>query len=150
MPSNLLRSDHQPWFLLGLRIFLGGAFLWAGWVKIVDPQGFAAIIGNYHLLPAVLVNPFAILLPWIEVLCGILLIVGAWVDGSLLIVNALMVVFIAALLSTWVRGIDVDCGCFSVATTRRRTDYLTDIIRDAAFLGTGLWLVLHRRRTSRR
>ena len=82
--------------------------MWAGWVKIEDPQGFAAIIGNYQLLPGPLVNPLAVLLPWIEVLCGVLLIVGAWVDGSLLIVNALMVVFMAALVSTWIRGIDVD------------------------------------------
>ncbi|MFZ0133116.1 MAG: MauE/DoxX family redox-associated membrane protein [Desulfobacterales bacterium] len=150
MNPGQLNSGLLKWVLSGLRIALGGTFVWAGWIKIADPQGFAAIIGNYHLLPAVLVNPFAILLPWIEVLCGILLIGGAWIDGSLLIVNALMVVFIAALLSTWVRGIDVDCGCFSVANTRRRTAVLTDIIRDAAFLGTGLWLALHRWKTGRR
>ena len=49
----------------------------AGWVKIEDPQGFAVIIGNYQLVPGPLVNPLAVLLPWIEVLCGVMLIIGA-------------------------------------------------------------------------
>jgi uncharacterized membrane protein YphA (DoxX/SURF4 family) len=140
MLPNQLPSDYRNWFVLGFRIFLGGVFAWAGWVKIAEPQGFASIIGNYQLLPGPLVNPLAVLLPWIEILCGVLLIVGAWVDGSLLIVNALMVVFMAALVSTWIRGIDVDCGCFSVATTEHGADYLTDIIRDAVLLAIGLWL----------
>ncbi|MGW8188564.1 MAG: MauE/DoxX family redox-associated membrane protein [Desulfobacterales bacterium] len=140
MLSNHLPSDYRKWPVLGLRIFLGGVFVWAGWVKIDDPQGFAAIIGNYQLLPGPLVNPLAVLLPWLEVLCGVLLVTGAWVDGSLLIVNALMVVFMAALVSTWIRGIDVDCGCFSVETTENGADYLTDILRDAVLLAIGLWL----------
>jgi uncharacterized membrane protein YphA (DoxX/SURF4 family) len=135
-----LPSDYRKWSVLGLRIFLGGVFVWAAWVKIADPQGFAAIIGNYQLLPGPLVNPLAVLLPWLEVICGALLIVGAWVDGSLLIVNCLMVVFMAALVSTWIRGIDVNCGCFSVAATEHGADYLTDIVRDAVLLAIGLWL----------
>jgi len=149
MLPNHLPSDYRKWPVLGLRIFLGGVFVWAGWVKIVDPQGFAAIIGNYQLLPGPLVNPLAVLLPWIEVLCGVLLIVGAWVDGSLLIVNALMVVFMAALVSTWIRGIDVDCGCFSVATTENGADYLTDILRDAVLLAIGLWLAFDQTKRNR-
>ena len=139
LPNHLL-SDYRKWPVLGLRIFLGGVFVWAAWVKIADPQGFAAIIGNYQLLPGPLVNPLAVLLPWIEVLCGVLLIVGAWVDGSLLIVNCLMVVYMAALVSTWIRGTDVNCGCFSVAATEHGADYLTDIVRDAVLLAIGLWL----------
>jgi putative oxidoreductase len=142
MLLNELPSDYRKWPALGLRIFLGGVFVWAGWVKIDDPQGFAAIIGNYQLLPGPLVNPLSVLLPWIEVLCGVLLVAGAWVDGSLLIVNALMVVFMAALVSTWIRGIDVDCGCFSVAMTENGADYLTDILRDAVLLAIGLWLAI--------
>jgi uncharacterized membrane protein YphA (DoxX/SURF4 family) len=94
MFPNHLQSDYRKWSVLGFRIFLGGVFVWAAWVKIAEPQGFAAIIGNYQLLPGPLVNPLAVLLPWLEALCGVLLIVGAWVDGSLLIVNALMVVWL--------------------------------------------------------
>ena len=139
LPKHL-PSGYRQWSALGLRIFLGGVFVWAGWAKIDDPQGFAAIVGNYQLLPGPLVNPLAVLLPWIEVICGVLLIAGAWVDGSLLIVNVLMVVFMAALVSTWIRGIDVDCGCFSVATTGNGADYMADILRDTVLLAIGLWL----------
>ena len=148
LPSHL-PSDYRKWPVWGLRIFLGGVFVWAGWVKIDNPQGFAAVIGNYQLLPGPLVNPLAVTLPWIEVLCGVLLVAGAWVDGSLLIVNALMVIFMAALVSTWIRGIDVDCGCFSVATTENGADYLTDILRDAVLLAIGLWLAFDQTKRNR-
>jgi uncharacterized membrane protein YphA (DoxX/SURF4 family) len=137
-------SGVRQWAFVGLRMLLGAVFVWAGAVKIADPQGFAAIVGNYQILPGVLVGPAAVLLPWVEVLCGLLLLAGLWVDGSLLVVNVLMVVFMAALVSIWIRGIDVDCGCFSVLTTERRSAYVTDMVRDAGLLAIGAWLALQR------
>ena len=59
-----------------LRIFLGGIFLWASWDKIVSPEAFTRIIGNYQLLPEALVPLVAIMLPWTEAICGICLVAG--------------------------------------------------------------------------
>ena len=76
-----------------LRLTLAAVFLWAGVIKIADPHQFATAISNYQLLPDVMVNAMAVWLPWIEVVCGVLLICGVWIDGSLVIVNTLLSCF---------------------------------------------------------
>ncbi|UCF92344.1 MAG: DoxX family membrane protein [Desulfobacterales bacterium] len=124
---------------LGGRIFLGIVFLWASWSKIYDPQGFARILQNYQILPQALVNPAAVLLPWTEALCGLLLISGYLVRGSSLIVNMLMLTFIAAFMINFYRGIDVSCGCFSVAVRQTRGTFWY-LFRELLFLGTGVWV----------
>ena len=36
---------------IAIRVILGGVFVFAGVVKIIDPATFANDIGNYRLLP---------------------------------------------------------------------------------------------------
>jgi uncharacterized membrane protein YphA (DoxX/SURF4 family) len=127
-----------------LRVALGVVFVWASWEKILHPQAFADIVRNYQVVPEAFVHPVALGLPWLEALCGVLLIMGRWVDGSLLIVNASLVVFIAALAWNGYRGLDVSCGCFSVSADYRKGDYLIDITRDIGLLAAGLWLAYYR------
>lgn len=132
------------------RFILGAVFLWAGGTKIADPHNFASVIFNYQLLPEFVVNTVAVWLPWIEVFCGTLLICGIWIDGSLVVINTLLMVFIAALISNWIRGIDVDCGCFSVATEKGESTYLLNIIRDGFLLIIGIKLFYSRVRLHRK
>ena len=95
-----------------LRIALGVIFILASWDKIRHPAAFAEAIRNYMLLPRGMVHPVAILLPWVEAVCGALLIAGRLTLGSVVIVNGLMAVFAAALAINLIRGVDVACGCF--------------------------------------
>jgi uncharacterized membrane protein YphA (DoxX/SURF4 family) len=122
-----------------VRIALGIIFLWASIGKIRDPQGFAQIVENYHILPAVLVNPVAVLLPWVEAICGLSLILGFFVRGSSLIVDLLMLSFITAFILNVFRGIDVSCGCFSVSV-RQTSASLLVLMRDSLFLIAGIWV----------
>ncbi|MEP7133036.1 MAG: MauE/DoxX family redox-associated membrane protein, partial [Acidobacteriota bacterium] len=101
------------------RILLGGVFLYAGGSKIVDPPGFAHELSNYRLLPDMAVAPIALALPWLEVLCGGLLVAGVWRRESALILAGLLVVFVGALSIDLARGIPVDCGCFGGAKPAR-------------------------------
>lgn len=126
---------------VGLRILLGIIFLWSSWDKIFDPHGFASIIENYKILPGAWVNTVAVGLPWIEAFCGILLVTGRLVKGSLAIINSLMIIFIAALAWNQYRGIDIHCGCFSVAVQRRQETYIPNIMRNLAILVSGLWIM---------
>ena len=129
-----------------LRTLLGLVFIVASWNKIADPQAFARVIANYMILPPSWVNPAAVTLPLIEMVCGLLLLTGRLVHGSLLIVNLLMVIFIAALLANFFRGINIDCGCFSLETGHQAAmaEY---IARDLFILGAGLWVLRHRFKT---
>jgi uncharacterized membrane protein YphA (DoxX/SURF4 family) len=122
-----------------VRIALGIIFLWASVGKIRDPRAFAQILENYRILPAVLVNPVAVLLPWVEAICGLSLILGFFVRGSSLIVNLLMLSFITAFILNVFRGIDVSCGCFSVSV-RQTSASLLVIMRDTLFLIAGIWV----------
>jgi len=123
-----------------LRILLGVVFIWAGVPKIVNPQGFAEIVANYQLLPPVTVNLVAIGLPWVEALCGLLLISGRMVHGSALSVVALMALFTIVTAVNMIRGLDVDCGCFSVAAGERHGSQVVNMVRNLALIAVGVFV----------
>ncbi len=108
------RLFENKYFVIAVRFVLGALFMYASFDKMANPEAFANIIGNYHLLPYQLVNPLAIFLPWLEFFTGLFLIIDKWVKGSLLIYSALLVIFIIALSQALIRGLDISCGCFSV------------------------------------
>ncbi len=99
--------------LLGLRVFLGLAFVVASVDKVADPIAFGVSVANYKLLPDSMALLTATLLPWVELLCGLALLAGVLVRGSSLLLTCLLLVFIAAVLSAMVRGLDITCGCFT-------------------------------------
>ncbi|MCK7478470.1 MAG: DoxX family membrane protein [Candidatus Moduliflexus flocculans] len=98
--------------LLAFRLVLGGLFVYAGAVKVLDPLDFAQNIRNYQLVGQSLSFVAAIVLPWLEILAGLALILGVWRRGAALVVTGLLVFFIVLTAVTMVRGLDVDCGCF--------------------------------------
>jgi uncharacterized membrane protein YphA (DoxX/SURF4 family) len=119
------------------RIFLGVVFIWACRDKILDPEAFARAIGNYHIVPAMAGNLAALILPWIELVCGICLIINRWTRGSALIVSALMVVFMGALGYDIYMGVDVSCGCFTLDEQAPGNMWLY-LARDAVFLAVAI------------
>lgn len=128
---------------LVLRVALGIIFIAASWDKIKDPKAFADVVENYQILPAVLVNPVAIVLPWVEAVCGVLLISGRLTKGSVLITDILMVIFISAFIFNIYRGLDISCGCFSLSLQAKKGSYILYIIRDLFILAAGLWVLYH-------
>lgn len=93
-----------------LRWVLGGIFIYAGSIKLVEPQPFSVLIEAYGIVPDSLLLPLAMVLPAIEVVAGIGLIFD--IEGSLSLIGGLLVLFIAILgYGIWL-GLDVDCGCF--------------------------------------
>ena len=105
---------ENKYIIIAVRIVLGAVFMYASFDKMANPETFASIVDNYHLLPYQLVNALAIFLPWLEFIIGLFLITGKWVKASLLIYNVLLIVFIIALGQALIRGLDISCGCFSV------------------------------------
>jgi hypothetical protein len=94
------------------RLLIGGMFIIASFYKIIEPASFAKSIIYYHIVPTELINLMALFLPWLELLIGVALIVGITYRGAVWWSNILLVVFIAALISTIARNLDIDCGCF--------------------------------------
>ena len=59
------------WPYRGVRIILALIFLWAGVVKILDPDAFAIILEAFDLLPYSWIMPVAVVLPILEILAAI-------------------------------------------------------------------------------
>jgi uncharacterized membrane protein YphA (DoxX/SURF4 family) len=112
----------HPWLTLRAQFLLGAVFVVAALPKIADPPGFAKAIWNYHLFPGWLIQPAALTLPWLELLCGALLCLGLWVRASTLWLTALLLAFVAALSINLARRQPVDCGCFQTQATARSAE----------------------------
>ena len=104
----------NKYFLLALRLTLGVVFIYASIDKIDKPAGFAEAIYNYRMMPHATINLMAIVMPWLELMCGILIIIGLFVRGSALLIGFMLLVFVVAISFALVRGLDISCGCFKV------------------------------------
>ena len=127
--------------LLIFRLVLGGLFVYAGAVKVLDPLDFAQNIRNYQLVGQSLSFVAAIVLPWLEILAGLALILGVWTRGAALAITGLLVFFIVLTAVTMVRGLDVDCGCFG--SLSRKSGWGV-ILEDLGMLALGLALLKKR------
>lgn len=112
-PTGLAAIAGSPWLALVFRVIVGLVFIYASLDKIANPAEFARIVNNYRILPHELINLTAILLPWIELVAGLLLVFGLFSRGSSLIISVMLFVFIAAIGFNVARGLDFNCGCFS-------------------------------------
>ncbi len=99
-----------------MDLIVGGIFIYAGVMKIFDPVGFANDIDNYKILPWLLTVRLAFYLPWLEILCGLAVILGLLYRGGLLILTMLISIFIIASVIAKARGLDITCGCFGHAS----------------------------------
>jgi len=99
-----------------VALIVGGIFIYAGMIKAVDPLRFAIDIDNYKMLPWAIGVRLAFYLPWLELLCGLALILRFFYRGGLFILTALTFIFIAASIIAKVRGLDITCGCFGHAS----------------------------------
>jgi uncharacterized membrane protein YphA (DoxX/SURF4 family) len=126
------------WLTRILRLLAGGVFLVAGVLKVLDPAHFAADIDHFRLLPYFAVAPLALYLPWLEIVCGLAVFVGAARRSALVLLLAMTVVFIAAITSAWMRGLDIRCGCFGAAST---APLAYDLVFDIVLGGVLFWLV---------
>lgn len=110
MKTSSVRNRQRGWHAL-----LGGLLLWAAVSKLANPTEFLGAIYAYELpLPRSLLQTAAVVLPWIELLCGLLLLAGFWTAPALLLVTGLMGCFVVATGLAWARGLDISCGCFNL------------------------------------
>jgi len=104
------------------RWLLGAVFVYMGLMKALHPVEFLKLLRQYDLTQfPLLLNLLAGLLPWFEVFCGLLLLVGVAVRGTALTLTVMLVTFTLLL---WHRAVQLqaalhipfcavkfDCGC---------------------------------------
>jgi hypothetical protein len=80
--------------------------------------------------------PIAYTVPWIQLIAGVMVILDIYAQSSAFILCGLLVVYIAAITSAYVRGIDIECGCFDLLSQLGLEDRvgIKAIVRDIIFL----------------
>jgi uncharacterized membrane protein YphA (DoxX/SURF4 family) len=94
------------------RLILALVFVYAGAVKAQDVVAFAGHVAAYQILPYAMNYFVAATLPYVEFLAGVLLLLNVRIRPALVVVGSLTLVFMVALSSALLRGLEIDCGCF--------------------------------------
>jgi hypothetical protein len=105
--------NPDPVLVLVAAFGIGLIFAGAAVAKLADLQSFIGVVQNFRLLPYVLVKPFAVLLPILELAVAGGLAFPATRSYAAIGTLALLVVFTAAIAVNLARGRrSIDCGCF--------------------------------------
>ena len=152
LPGNSGCSRPQPdpgwevgltWLYHFLRLSLAGIFIYAGFIKLLDPRAFAHAIAQYDLIPEGLLPMVAVGLPALELLAGLGLI--GEVRGSLTVIALLLLIFLVVLgYAVW-HNLDIDCGCFTLDELDAADHVNTAFWRDLMMIAATLYLYWRRR-----
>jgi len=113
---------REAWLNLAARWILGGAYVYMGGAKALQPVDFLKLVRQYDLVHhATVLNAIAAWLPWFEMACGLFLMAGIAVRGTALVSLVLLIPFTAAvlhralalksLLAISFCAVKFDCGC---------------------------------------
>lgn len=136
---------------MGARWLVGGYFIYSGLAKALEPTEFLKLLRVYDVTTEpLLLNLVAAGLPWFELFCGLLLVLGVGVRGTALVAVLLLLSFTALV---WLRALTIqettglafcairfDCGCGTgeVAICRK-------LVENAVLIGLGFCLLVGRR-----
>ncbi|QYJ04314.1 DoxX family membrane protein [Nocardioides panacisoli] len=142
-----MNAGVHGWLGLLARLVTGGVWIVAGALKVTDPRASVEAVRAYELLPGSLVEPVGLVLPALELGIGIALVVGALTRGAAVVSAVLFLAFIVGIASVWMRGIEIDCGCFGGggAEPGAASNYPWEIARDVALLAASAYVVALRR-----
>ena len=133
------------WIYRLSRWGIGFIFVYAGTVKLLNPEVFAVLIDAYGILPEKLVTPVALCLPAFEILAGIGLMFNIY--GSLSVITGLLLLFMVVLAYGIRMGLDVDCGCFGPEDPEAEAFHglRLSLLRDLVMLAGVIFIYVWRR-----
>lgn len=112
----------MKWITQISRILVGALFIFSGLIKLNDPMGFAFKLGDYFAADVLnfpflqdYTLPLALFIVILEVLLGVALLLGRWVNLTVWLL-LLMIIFFTFLTfySAYFNKV-TDCGCFGDA-----------------------------------
>lgn len=125
----------NKYLALIFRFYIGGVFIYASMYKINYPWEFAETIAGYQLVPFWSVNLLAVAMPWLELVCGVLLVVGIRSKSAVAIIAGMLVLFTVAIALSLIRNIPIGCGCFS--SVGENISWMT-VVRDLVWLAMSI------------
>jgi uncharacterized membrane protein YphA (DoxX/SURF4 family) len=138
------------------RLVLGGTFVYAGFSKLLLPNthlwpmfvlkfslsmnisSFAQQIESYKMISPEASQVVAHTLPFVEIVLGLLLLIGWRLRIWATAITVIMVGFLAVVTRAYLLHMDINCGCFG---TPEKLTGMT-IIRDSAFAALALLMTI--------
>ena len=149
--SSPMMSGQDRFALITLwcfRLLLAGIFLYAGLLKVLDPIGFLTVVRDFDILSDPYAAWLSMGLPWLEIMTGIALLTPWLALGGAVVAAGMLTTFIGALLSAWLRGMEIDCGCFGGGSGSDSLTSYMDIISIRVvllvFCAVVFWLLMNR------
>lgn len=115
----------------------GSLFLWSGVGKIKDPISFAEAVRNYRLIGDPWAAAAAHLIPWLEIFAGGAVMWDRMRQGAAALLTLLLFGFTLAIISAWIRGLDITCGCFGSEVPM---NYPVKVAQNLGLIAFGFWL----------
>ncbi len=145
--SDGMRAAGLGWAGTAARLVVGGVWLWAGLLKLPDPDSSVTAVRAYQLLPISSVDVVGRALPMVEVVVGACLVLGLLTRVAGAVSAVLQVAFVIGIASVWARGISIRCGCFGSGgyDPHAASRYPWEIARDVGLLALSLYVVWLRR-----
>jgi uncharacterized membrane protein YphA (DoxX/SURF4 family) len=150
-PTNSQALRPADFAAAGARWLLAAAFIYMGATKALHPEEFLKLVRQYGVTeqPPWL-NLVAATLPWIEIVCGLVLAAGVAVRGTALLLGVMLVGF-TALIAWRARGLGLagglpfcavafDCGCGAGVVPVCRK-----LVENTALVSLAAWLAVSRR-----
>lgn len=140
------RRDWRNWVTLAARAILGIVLIVSGARKATNLTMSGTSTWAYQILSYQASVVVGHILPFAEIGLGLVLVAGLFTRVAGGLGALLMLGFIIAIASVWIRGISIDCGCFGqggpVSPETALRQYPWEIARDTGLLLCGLWLVI--------
>jgi uncharacterized membrane protein YphA (DoxX/SURF4 family) len=118
---------------------------WAGIAKMTDLPASVRATRAYRILPEALVPLVGNALPFLEVAVGFFLLIGLFTRWAAVVYLLMMSAFVAGTAWAWIRGYQIDCGCFGGGgdlAVGVKADYAAHMVQRAGFVALGMWLLI--------
>ena len=154
---------RRPVIWIG-RLLLGGIFVYAGYAKLVYPNHnlwpffilkfsvstnlstFAFQVESYKVLGAEGASFVAHTLPFVEIVLGLLLLIGWKFRVWAAMVTAILAGFLTLVTRAYLLHMEINCGCFG---TPEPLTGMT-VLRDSALVGLALMMTIFAFQEARR
>jgi uncharacterized membrane protein YphA (DoxX/SURF4 family) len=125
------------------RVVLGLTFLVFGALKLSDPTGFVDSVLSYNIVPDWLARAYGWVLPPIEVIIGLLLIIGFRLRLVALATILITISFIVATTHNlyWAKTSVITCGCLGKIKWHLNTGHL---VLQGVMLLIAIQVLLHK------